>query len=49
MFSTEVINNFYKNIKQFDDMDKCWEWTGKKDKYGYGRLKLLNKKNNRVS
>lgn len=45
-FTTKDIERFWTRVSKSDDFDSCWEWTGTKDKDGYGKLSIGGRKVN---
>jgi hypothetical protein len=37
------IDRFWRLVNRTDDPDGCWEYTGQRDKYGYGRIGIFYK------
>ena len=42
MFTDKQKETFWKHVKR-QAPGECWPWTGTKDRYGYGNVKIENK------
>ncbi len=43
-----IEERFWKRVDK-KSLDECWEWTGKQDKFGYGRIKCGKRHGRHIS